>query len=111
MSIGVWMDKHVVIHIKNGILLSYNEEHICVSSNEVGEPRACYTDWSKSERERQISYINAYIWDLERSYWRAYVQGSKGNTDIKKRLLDTVGGGEGGIWLARIVLKHIYYHM
>ena len=28
------------------------KEHIWVSSNEVDEPRAYYTEWSKSERER-----------------------------------------------------------
>ena len=27
---------------------------IWVSSSEVDEPRACYTEWSKSEREKQI---------------------------------------------------------
>ena len=26
------------------------------SSNEVDEPRACYTEWSKSEREKQLLY-------------------------------------------------------
>ena len=48
-----------------GISLSYKEEHIWVSSNEVNEPRVDYTEWSKSERERQISFINTYIWNLE----------------------------------------------
>ena len=33
-------------------LLSRKKEHIRVSSNEVDEPRAYYTEWSKSERER-----------------------------------------------------------
>ena len=28
------------------------EEHIWVSSDEVDEPRTCYTEWSKTERER-----------------------------------------------------------
>ena len=28
------------------------------------EPRACYTELSKSEGEKQIWYINAYIWNL-----------------------------------------------
>ena len=60
-----WMDKEVVVHIHSGILLSYKKECIWVSSNEVDEPRAYFTDWSKSERERQI-YINTYIWNLER---------------------------------------------
>ena len=43
-------------------------ECIWVSSNEVDEPRAYYTEWSKLERERQILCINAYIWNLERWY-------------------------------------------
>ena len=93
------MYKEVVVPVYNGILLSYKKEHIWVSSNEVDEPRACYTEWSKSDRERQISYINAYIWKLERRYWWSYVQGSEGDTDTKNRLLDTMGEGEGGlIW-------------
>ena len=55
------MDKDVV-HIYNGILLSHEKEQIWVSSSEVSEPRAYYTEWSKSERKKkQILYINAYI--------------------------------------------------
>ena len=70
------MDKHVVGHIYNEILLNYKKEHIWVSSNEVDEPRANCTEWSQSERERQTSYINEFIWNLER--WSC-IQGSKGN--------------------------------
>ena len=53
-----------MVNIYNGILLSHKKEWIWVSSSEVDESRACYTEWSKSKRERQISYINAYIWNL-----------------------------------------------
>ena len=35
--------KEVVVHIHNGILLSYKKEHIWVSSNEVDETGAYYT--------------------------------------------------------------------
>ena len=35
-----------------GLLLSHKKEQIWVSSNEVDESRAYYTEWSKSERER-----------------------------------------------------------
>ena len=56
----------VVVDIHNGILLISTKECIWVSSNEVDEPRVYYTEWSKSEKERQILYINAYIWNLER---------------------------------------------
>ena len=51
------MDEDVV-HIYNGILLRHKKECIWVSSNEVNEPRAYYTEWSKSEREKQILCIN-----------------------------------------------------
>ena len=52
MFIDRWVDKEAVVHIYNEILLSHKKEHISVSSNEVEEPRAYYTEWSKSERER-----------------------------------------------------------
>ena len=52
MSIDRWKDKEVVVCIYNTILLSHEKEHIWVSSNEVDEPRAYYTEWSKSEKER-----------------------------------------------------------
>ena len=42
-------------------------------------------------------YINAYIWNLERWYCPSYMQVSKGGTDVKNRLLDSVDEGEGGM--------------
>ena len=72
------MDKGVVVHIHNGILLSHKKECIWISSNEVDEPRTYYAEWSKSEREREISYSNAYIHNLEKQYWKIYLQGSTG---------------------------------
>ena len=99
MTFGSWMDKEVEVHIHNGILLSSERKHIWVSSNEVDEPGGYYTEWSKSERERQMLYINAYIWNLERWYCPSYMQVSKGGTDVKNRLSDSVDEGEGGmIW-------------
>ena len=44
------MDKEVVVHVHNEILLSHKKEHIWVSSNEVDKSRAYYTEWSKPER-------------------------------------------------------------
>ena len=46
--------------VHNGILLSYKKEHIWISSNEVDETGACYTEWNKSERERQILSIDTH---------------------------------------------------
>ena len=44
MSISRWMDKEVVVHIHNVILLSYKKEPFRVSSNEVDEIGAYYTE-------------------------------------------------------------------
>ena len=88
MSIDRWMDKEVVVHIHNRILLSHKKEHLWVSSNEVDEPRTYYTEWSKSERERYISYSNThtYIYGIYKKwYWRICLQSSNGETDIENR--------------------------
>jgi len=62
------MDKKAVVHVHNEILLSYWKECIYISSNEVDETGAYYTEWRKSERKTQIQYINAYIWNLEKMF-------------------------------------------
>ena len=57
---------------------------------------AYYTEWDKFEREKQISYTNAYIWTLERWYWWTYWQGSNGDKDIENRFVGTGWEGDGG---------------
>ena len=89
-----WIRKLWYIHTME-YYSAIEKECIWVSSNEVDEPRACSIEWSKSERERQVLFIIAYIWSLERWHWQSYVQGHKGGTDIKNRLLDSVGEGWG----------------
>ena len=42
------------------------KEYILISSNEVDETGAYYTEWSKPERKTPIQYTNTYIWNLER---------------------------------------------
>ena len=56
MSIYRGMDKEDVVHIYNGILLSHKKEWNAICSNMDG-PRDYHTKWSKSDKERQISYI------------------------------------------------------
>ena len=73
--------KEVVAHIYKGILLSHKKEYIWVISNEVDETRDYYIKWIKSEREKQISYINSYIWNLEKWCWLIYLQGSNGDRE------------------------------
>ena len=33
--------------------------------NNIDRPRDCHTNWSKSDREREISYDIAYMWNLK----------------------------------------------
>ena len=63
----------------------------------MDETGAHYTEWSKSQRKTPILYINTYIWNLERRWWRPCMWDSKRDTDINNRLLDSVGEGEGGM--------------
>ena len=46
--------------------------------------------------KKTIQYINTYIWNLERWQQQPYMQGSIRDTDVKNRLLDSVGKGKGG---------------
>ena len=69
MSFDRWTDKEVVVHFYKGII----HTHKNVSSSEVDETRACYIEWSKSEIEKLVLYINSYLWNLEKWYWWTYL--------------------------------------
>ena len=86
------MDKKVY----NKILLTHKKEWIWITWTEMDKTRACYTEWRKSDREKQILYINAYTWNLEKWYWWTYLQGRKRDINIENGLVDTVRGGAGG---------------
>ena len=66
MTIDRWMDKEELVHIYNGILLSHKKEQNRAICRDMAGPRDCYTEWSESERERQISYDSAYMWNLKK---------------------------------------------
>ena len=45
----------------------------------------------KSEREKQIWYINTHIWNLQKLYWWTYLQGRKKDADVANGPVDMVG--------------------
>ena len=65
----------------------------------------------KSEKEKPVSYINSYIWSLEKWYWRIYLQGKNRDADIEKELVDTQWGKEKVWWMEEVALTYIYYHV
>ena len=69
-----WMDKvATVLHTME--CYSVINRRYWISCTEVDEPRAYHAEWSKSEREKQISYTNTYTQNLEKRYWWTYLQG------------------------------------
>ena len=86
-----------MVYAYNGILLSHkNEWNNAICSNMDG-PRDYHTKWSKSDRERQISYDIAYMWNLKTWYKWTYLQNRSGLTDIENKLMVTKGERGGGI--------------
>jgi len=55
------MGKEVVVHMHNGILLSYKKERIWVSPNEVDETGSYYTEWNKKEEDKYHILMHRYM--------------------------------------------------
>ena len=97
VPIDRWMDIEDVAHIYNGIVLSHKKERNWVICWDVAGSRDCHAEWSKSEREKQILYINAYIWNLEKWYRWTGLQGRNWDTDAENKCMDTTGESGGGV--------------
>ena len=85
-----------MVHICNGILLSHKKELNNAICSNISGPRDCHTEWSKSGRERQVSYDIAYMWNLKTGYKWTYLQNRNRVTDVENKLIATGSwGGEG----------------
>ena len=75
-------------------------------------PRNGHTEWSESERDKQILYINAYMWNLEKWYIWTGLQGRNRDTDAENKRMDNKGGsgGEGAVvgWIGRLGLTYTH---
>ena len=69
-------------------------------------------EWSKSEREKQILYINVYtyIWNLEKWCWWTYLQSRDRDADVENGLGDTEQ--EERVWqIERVALAYAHVHV
>ena len=89
------MDKEDVVYIHNGILLSHKKEQNSAICRDVDGLWDCHTEWSKSEREKQILYNIAYMWNLEKLYRWIYLQSRNRDTDVENK--HEYQGGK-GMW-------------
>ena len=97
--INRWMYKEDVKNVYNRILFSHKEEQSWVISGELFGPKFCHTEWSKSERQNQISCINKHMWHLEKWYRWIYLQSMNRDTDGENKHVDTgSGAGSGMNW-------------
>ena len=100
MSIGRWMDKKVVLHIHNEILLSYKKNAFqSVLMMWMNLEPMTQSEASQKEKDKYCTLMHAYLWNLERWYWWTYLQGSNGDTDLENTFIDMRVGveGEGGM--------------
>ena len=58
MSNYRWKDKEDVAHVYSRILISRKKEQSWIICRDVDGHRVCYTEWSGSEREKQIPHID-----------------------------------------------------
>ena len=54
-------------HIYNGILISHEKNQNWVICSEVDGPRVSHTEWSMSEREKQILY--EFVFHLKKKWF------------------------------------------
>ena len=68
------MGKEDMVHIENGILLSYKKAWINAICSNMDTSRDYHTKWSQSDREGQIPYYITYMCNLKKLYEWAYIQ-------------------------------------
>ena len=66
MPINRRMDKEVVVHIYNGLLLSHKKKRNLVICSEVDGPRVCHIERSKFRKRKTNNRMLTYIWNLKK---------------------------------------------
>ena len=77
-------------HRYNGLLLRHKKGQYCAMCRDMDGLRDCHIEWSKPEREKHISYINVYMWNLKMYRW-AYLQSRNRDTGIENICMNTEG--------------------
>ena len=62
-----WCVNHQINGLNNKYPYMLRKQN-CAACRDVNGPKDCHTDWTKSEREEQTSYINTCKWNLEKWY-------------------------------------------
>ena len=82
MSIEQWTDKEDMVCIYKGYYSAIKKEWNNAICRNMDGPRDCHTEWSKPDRERQISYVTTYRWNLKTDTKWTYSWNRNRLTDI-----------------------------
>ena len=85
-----------------------------VSSMSQKVSAACSLTGIQSEaiREKQISYVNTHMWNLEKGYRWTYLQSRSRHTDVENKCMDIKGGWRGGRnWEIGIDIYTLLYYV
>ena len=104
------LKEYVVLHVHNGILFCHEKDQNSAICRDIKRPRGCHTQWSKSEREKQILDNITYMWNLEKWYRWTYLWSRTRVTDVENKLKVTKEGREVG-WIWRLGLTYIHYYV
>ena len=80
-----------MLHIYNGISLSHKKERNSAICSNMDRPRDCHIEWSKSDKERQMSYDIIYMGNLKKGYKGTYLQNRNRITNVENKLMGTRG--------------------
>ena len=70
----------------------------------------CHTKWNEPEREKHISYINAYIWNLEEWHRWTYLQSRTRDADAENRHVCARGTGRVNCTERAVLTSMLYIH-
>ena len=102
MSVNTGINKMWYNGIYSGILLNHKKEWNCAICRDVSRPRDHHTEWSKSESEKQITYM----WNLEK--WHFCKAGLE-TQDIKKLNVWILRREVGIRWAGRLGLTNMHF--
>ena len=95
------MDKKDAVHIYMEYYSAIKKEWNNGSCSNMDGFRDYHTQWSKSDRERQMSYDITYMWNLKKWYKGTYLQNRNRLTDRKQTYgyqMGKRGRDKLGIW-------------
>ena len=89
-----------MLHIYNGILFTHKKELNNRNCNNMDGHRDCQTEWSQSDRERQISYVITQVESDLKMIKLMYllIQNGRRLTDIENKFIVTQRETYGG-WI------------